>query len=341
MGKRSGRDKPASSGLDRRTSLAALAALCGVTAFGAAAQAQLGSRRIAYLSSVTIEADIVRFDAFKNALKGLGYVEGQNLSIESRHEAADAARLADLAAELLQLKPSVFVTVATPATVAAKNVTREIPIVFSGVGDPVAFGLVTSLQRPGANITGLANVAAELAGKRLELLKELLPKLELVGVLLEPQTPVSVLQWGVSVEAARRLGLRLHPMRITSPDVYEAAFAEAAAAGVTAVAASLSPSAGTYSARIVRLAAEYRLPSIYARLPSVYGGGLMSYAQSFESEGRVMARLVQRIFAGALPADLPVEQPTEFELLINMKTARQLGLTIPKSLLLRTSRFVE
>lgn len=326
--------------MNRRNCLAVLIALCAGKPICAFAQAPLTIRRIAYLSSVTAQADKVRFEEFRRALRSVGYVEGQNLVIDSRHE-ADPARLADLAAELLQSRPSLIVTVATPATVAARNVTREIPIVFSGVGDPVAFGLVASLHRPGGNITGLANVTSDLSGKRLELLRELLPKLELVGVLLEPQTPASVLQWEASVQAARLMGLRLHSMRITSPNVYEAAFAEASAAGVTAVAASLSPNAASNSARIVRLAAEYRLPSIYGRSPSVDDGGLMSYGASLAAEGRIMARLVQRIFAGARPADLPVEQPTEFELVINMKTAKQLGLTIPKSLLLRADRVIE
>jgi len=213
--------------------------------------------------------------------------------------------------------------------------------VFAGVGDPVALGLVASRSRPGGNVTGVANIVSDLAGKRLELLKELLPGLAFVGVLLEPQTAVSVLQWEASERAARGMDLRLHPMRIVSPNAYEAAFAETSAAGVTAVAASLSPTASANSARIARLAAQYRLPSIYARTQFVEDGGLMSYGAGFAADGRATARLVQRIFAGARPAELPVEQPAEFELVVNMKTARQLGLTIPRSLLLRADRLID
>lgn len=325
---------------NRRRGLAVLAALLAGVPVGAIAQPSRNPRRIAYLAGATLEADKIRLEEFRRTLKSLGYAEGQNLIIDSRHE-PDPSRLADLASELLRIRPELIVTVTTPATVAFKNVTRQIPIVFAAVGDPVAFGLVASLSRPGGNITGVANIASDLAGKRLELLKELLPQMTLVGVLLEPQTPVSVLQWAASEQAARQLGLRLHAMRIPSPDAYEAAFAEASTAGVTALAASLSPTMASNSARIARLAAQYRLPSISARSDFVDHGGLMAYNSSFETDGKAMARLVYRIFTGASPGDLPVEQPTEFELIINMKTARQLGLTVPRSMLLRASRVVE
>jgi putative tryptophan/tyrosine transport system substrate-binding protein len=326
--------------MNRREGLAVLATLCAGVPRDAFTQTSENLRRIAYLGSVSAEADRERFAEFRRALRTSGYIEGRNLSIDARHE-VDVTRLADVTSELLSLKPNVIVTVATPATVAARNATRQIPIVFSGVGDPVAFGLVTSLSRPGGNVTGVANIVADLAGKRLELLKELLPSVTTVGVLFEPQTPVSVLQWEASERAARGMSLRLHAMRIGSPPGYEAAFAEATAAGATAVAASLSPVASSHSARIARLAAQHRMPSIYARSLFVEDGGLMSYGASFATDGKAMARLVQRIFAGAQPAELPVEQPTEFELVINMKTSRQLGLMIPKLLLLRADRLIE
>jgi putative ABC transport system substrate-binding protein len=324
----------------RREGLGVLLALCAGSTVEAWAQTLAPPRRVAYLASVSLEADKVRFEEFRRSLQSLGYTEGRNLTIDLRRE-ANPAQLAQLVDELLRLQPDVLVTVATPATAAAKNATRRIPIVFSGVGDPVAFGLVDSLRRPGGNLTGVANIVSDLAGKRLELLKELLPELGLVGIPLETQTPVSVLQWEASERAAHRMGLRLFPMRITSAESYDAAFNAAAAAGVAAVAVSLSPGAGANSARIVRLAAQYRLPSIYARSLFVEDGGLMSYGASFETDGRVMARLVQRIFAGASPAELPIEEPTEFELIINMRTARQLGLAVPRSLLLRADRVIE
>jgi len=328
------------STMNRREGLATLAALCAGAPLATYAQTFQTARRIAYLGSVTTETDKDRLAEFRRELRALGYFEGRNLIIDSRHE-VEVSRLAPLANELLGLRPDVFVTIATPATTAAKNATRQVPIVFAGVGDPVALGLVASLSRPGGNVTGVANIVSDLAGKRLEMLKELLPGLALVGVLLEPQTPVSVLQWEASERAARGMDLRLHPMRIGSPNAYEAAFAEASAAGVKAVAASLSPVASANSARIARLAAQYRMPSIYARTQFVEDGGLMSYGSGYAADGRAMARLVQRIFAGAQPAELPVEQPAEFELVLNMKTARQLGLTIPRSLLLRADRLID
>jgi putative ABC transport system substrate-binding protein len=274
-------------------------------------------------------------------MKSLGHVEGQNFIIDFRYESADLSRLAKLATELVGLNPDVILTITTPATAAAMRATRSIPIVFSGVGDPVAFGLVDSLSRPGGNVTGIANIVADLAGKRLELLKSLIPSLDMVGVPLESHTSVSVLQWEASQRPARELGLRLHSMQITDADSYDAAFARAAQVGVKAVAVSLSPMASSNAAQIVGLAARYRLPAIYARSIFVDAGGLMSYGSSLAADGRAMARLAERILTGAKPADLPVEQPTEFELIFNLKTVRQLGLTIPRPLLLRADRVVE
>ena len=196
--------------MNRREGLAALAALCAGAPLAAYAQTFPTARRIAYLGSVTTETDKDRLAEFRRELRALGYLEGRNLIIDSRHE-VEVSRLAPLANELLGLRPDVFVTIATPATTAAKNATRQVPIVFAGVGDPVALGLVASLSRPGGNVTGVANIVSDLAGKRLEMLKELLPGLALVGVLLEPQTPVSVLQWEASERAARGMDLRLHP----------------------------------------------------------------------------------------------------------------------------------
>jgi putative ABC transport system substrate-binding protein len=325
--------------MDRREALNCICALSAGACCGAVAQAEK-IWRIAYLSSVSAEADKERFEEFRRSMRNLGYVEGHNLAVDARWELDDADRLAELARQLARLQPDVIVTVAAPATVAVKKATTRIPIVFSGVGDPVAFGLVTSLSLPGGNVTGVANIVSDLAGKRLELLKETVPGLTSVGVLFEPHTPVSVLQWEASEKAANRLALRVHPMRIDGASAYEAAFAEAASTGIAAVAASLSPTASSNAARIARLAVTHRLPSIYARSLFVEAGGLMSYGPSFATDGRASARLVQRILSGARPADLPVEQPNEFELIINTATARQLGLIISSSLLLRASRVI-
>jgi len=325
--------------MNRREALNCIGALTSFVCCGVVAQGEK-ARRIAYLSSVSVNADKERFEEFHRSMRNLGYVEGRNLLVDARWESDDRDRLAELAQQLIRLQPDVVVTVATPATVAARNATSRIPIIFSGVGDPVAFGLVASLSRPGGNVTGVANIVSDLAGKRLELLKETVPSLTSVGVLFEPHTPVSVLQWEASQKAASSLALRLYPMRIDSANAYEAAFAEAASAGITAVAASLSPTASSNAARIAGLAVRHRLPSIYARSLFVEAGGLMSYGPSFATDGRATARLVQRVLSGARPADLPVEQPNEFELIINTTTARQLGLTISSSLLLRANRVI-
>ena len=325
--------------MNRREALDGIAALCLGVSPHVLAQAEK-PRRVAYLSSVSAAADKERYDEFRRSLTNAGYVEGRNLVVDAHWETDDPDRLAELAQELVRLQPDVVVTIATPATVAARKATARIPIVFTGVGDPVAFGLVASLNQPGGNITGVANIVSDLAGKRLELLREAVGSLTLVGVLFEPHTPVSVLQWEASERAATRLALRLHAMRIGDASAYEAAFADAARAGVTAVAASLSPTANSNAARIAGLAMKHRLPSIYARSRFVELGGLMSYGPSFAIDGRATARLVQRILSGARPADLPVEQPNEFELIINVATARQLGLTIPQSLILRADRVI-
>lgn len=320
--------------------MAVLTALGMSVSLSTIAQDHARPRRIAYLSTVMAEADLERFGEFRKALRGYGYVEGVNLTIDYRAE-GDPGRLASLASELIRLVPDVIVTVATPATLAARNASRSIPIVFSGVGDPVAFGVVDSLRRPGGNVTGIANIVTDLVGKRLELIKQVVPAIASVAIPLEAHTPVSVLQWKESQLPARELKLRLHAMQITGPDSYEVALAQAMKAGVGAVAFSLSPMASTNAARIVELAARYRLPAIYARTHFVELGGLMSYGASFAADGRVMARLVDKVFKGTRPQDLPVEQPTEFELVINLKAARQLGLTIPQAVLVRADRVIE
>jgi putative ABC transport system substrate-binding protein len=246
-----------------------------------------------------------------------------------------------MAAELVQLNVDVLIAVTTNAALAAKNATRTIPIFFIGVSDPVAAGLVDSLARPGGNITGLTNIAPVLSGKRLELLKETLPKLSRVAVLWDPKNPGSTPQWKESELAARELGLRLHSMQVSHADKYESAFKEATKARTAALAVTLNPLANANQKRIVELAAKNRLPAIYARREFVEAGGLMSYGPTFAADGPDAARLVDKILKGAKPADLPVEQPTKFELMINLKTAKALGLTIPPVVLIRAERVIK
>jgi ABC-type uncharacterized transport system substrate-binding protein len=275
-----------------------------------------------------------------DALRELGYVEGKNIIIEYRHADNKLDRLPVLADEMVRLRVDVLVTPSTPAALAAKNATRTIPIVFYNVSDPVTAGLVDSLARPGGNITGFTTIMAVLAGKRLELLKETVPKLSLVALLWNPQAPGSTQQWKESQLSARELGLQLHSMEVSSADKYESAFKEATKARSTALAVTLDPVAGSNQKLIADLAAKHRLPAIYPRGDFVASGGLMSYGPDMTEPFRRTAVYVDKILKGAKPADLPVEQPTKFELLINLKTAKALGLTIPPVVLMRAEKVI-
>jgi putative tryptophan/tyrosine transport system substrate-binding protein len=274
-------------------------------------------------------------------VKPIKEIEGQNIAIEYRYTDGKFERLSDVAAELVQMKVDVLVAITTNAALAAKNTTRTIPIFFIGVSDPIEAGLVDSLARPGGNITGLTNIAPVLSGKRLELLKETVPRLSRVAVLWDPQNPGSTPQWKESELAAKELGLRLHSMRVSRVDKYESAFKEATKAHSTALAVTLNPLANANQKRVVDLAAKNRLPAIYARKEFVEAGGLMSYGPTFASDGRDAARLVDKLLKGAKPADLPVEQPTKFEFMINLKTAKALGLTIPPVVLMRAKKVIK
>jgi putative tryptophan/tyrosine transport system substrate-binding protein len=232
--------------------------------------------RIGYLAAVSPAADAPRKDAFRQALRDLGYIEGQNIFIEYRHEDRNFERLPELAAELVRLKTDVFVTVTTNAALAARSANKTIPHVFMGVTDPVTAGLVDSLARPGGNSTGVTNMAAILSGKRLELLKEIVPKLSRVAVLWDPQAPGSAPQWQDSQVPARELGLQLHSMQVSSADKYEEAFKEAAKAQSGALAVTLNPLANSNQKKIADLAMHYRLAAVCARADYADNGNLMA-----------------------------------------------------------------
>jgi ABC-type uncharacterized transport system substrate-binding protein len=250
----------------------------------------------------------------------LGYVEGKNLAIEFRYADNKLDRLPALADELVRLKVDMLVTPSTNEALAAKNATRTIPIVFLSVGDPVAAGLVDSLARPGGNITGFTTISAVLAGKRLELLKETVSKLSRVAVLWNPRT--SPQQWKESQLAAHELGLQLHSMEVSSADKYEGAIKEAAKTRGTALAVTQSPLNNSNQKRIVDLAAKNRLPAIYPRTDFVESGGLMSYGANRTEPYRRVASMVDKILKGRKPADLPVEQPTKFEFIVELKNGQ-------------------
>jgi len=306
---------------------------------GAAAPVKI--QRIGYLTANSSAVELSRIDAFRQGLRDRGYVEGQNVLIDYRFTDGRFDRLPPAAAELVRLKVNVLVANTTNAALAAKNATGAIPIFFIGVSDPIEAGLVQSLARPGGNITGLTNIAPVLSGKRLELLKETVPKLARVAVLWDLQNPGSTPQWKESEQAAGELGLRLYSMRVSSTDKFESAFKEAIKARSTPLTVTLNPLANTNQKRIVDLAAKNRLPAIYARGEFVNAGGLMSYGPSFAADGRDAARLVDKILKGGKPADLPVEQPTKFDLMINLKTAKSLDLTIPGVVLMRAEKVIK
>jgi putative ABC transport system substrate-binding protein len=267
-----------------------------------------------------------------------GYIEGKNIAFEYRTAENRNDRLPALANELVHLNVDVLVASSGNAVRALKNATSTIPIVFLLAGDPVAAGLIDSLARPGGNITGFTTIGLELTGKRLELLKETVPKLARVAVLWDP---ASVQVWKESQFPARELGLQLHSMEVRSANDIENAFKGAIKAGSAALAVTQSPLVNSNLKKIADLAAKNQLPAIYGRADFVDSGGLMSYGADQEEPYRRLAYYIDRILKGANPADLPVERPMAFELVMNFKTAKVLGLTIPPIVLMRVTRVVK
>jgi putative ABC transport system substrate-binding protein len=310
---------------------------------GSPALAQQPKRipRLGYLAAVSASADAPRLEAFKKGLRDLGYVEGQTILIDYRHESQDLQRLPMLAEELVRMDIDVLVAVTTNAAQAAKKTTSTVPIVFMGVTDPITTGLAESLARPGGNSTGVTNVAAILTGKRLELLKETDPKAVRVAVLWDPNAPGSIPQWQASQVPAEKLGIQLYSMEASSADGYAQAFKDAVKARATAVWVTLNPVANSNQKLIADLAIENGLPTICARGDYAENGCLMAYGPGYGNEGKDGARYVDRILKGAKPADLPIEQPTKFELLINLDTAKRLGFTIPRSVLNRADKVIQ
>jgi ABC-type uncharacterized transport system substrate-binding protein len=280
-------------------------------------------------------------EAFLQGLRELGYIEGQNIVIEYRNAAGRAERLSDLAAELVRLNVDVIVAGASQSALAAKQATRTIAVVFHGVGDPVAQALVASLARPGGNITGLASLSPEVGGKRLELLKEAVPTASRVAVVWNPTNSSNSLQVKEIRTAAQTLALRIQLLEVSKPDDIERAFTAVPREGADALLVFADPFLSSQRSRIFDLATKNRLPAMYGQSDPVEAGGLMSYAPSFREFGRRAAYYVDKILKGAKPADLPVEQPTKFELVINLKAAKQIGLTIPPNVLARADRVIK
>jgi len=311
------------------------------TPLAAEAQAPAKVPRIGFLSSGSPTQTAPYAEAFREGLRELGYVEGQNIAIEYRFAEGRPERLPALAAELVRLKVDIIVTTAGPAPEAAKQATSTIPIVFAASGDPVAEGLVASIARPGGNITGLAAMSPDVVGKQLELLKEVAPKVSRVAVLQNPGNPAHTAALRQAEGAAWALGVQLHILRARTPAEIEAAFAairSQRAGGVLVLRDGMFLAQRT---QIAALAAKSRLPAVYGLREEAEAGGLMAYGSSVLLMYRRAATYVDKILKGAKPADLPVEQPTRFELVINLKTAKALGLTIPPSLLARADEVIQ
>ena len=325
--------------MDRRTFVALIGASMTGAPLRARAQQAGTVPRIGLLSPFTPSDAAPWHEAFRQGLRERGWIEGKNIGIEYRY-AKSPAELPVLAAELVRLKVDVIVTSAT-GTLPAKDATRTIPIVMASNADPVMMGMVTSLARPGGNVTGLSQISSELSGKRLELLKEIVPNLSRVAVMWNPGGGGSTVNWQEMQRAARTLGLELHPLETRKPSDFNQAFEDASRARVGALAITPSPLFAGNLRRIADLAIKSRLPAIFNLREFADSGGLVAFGPNRTDEFRRAAAYVDKILKGAKPADLPVEQPTKFELVINLKTAKALGLTIPNSLLLRADEVIQ
>jgi putative ABC transport system substrate-binding protein len=319
-----------------------LGAMLLTTVFLAQAQQSTKVPRIGYLSSAPFSASPERHAAFRQGLRELGYVEGKNIVIEWRSAEGKLERQSELAAELVRLKVDVIVTGGSTATRPAKEATATIPIVMTQDSDPVGNRFVASLARPGGNITGLSNFAPELSGKRLEFLKEIVPRLSRVAVLGTSTVPGNAQMLRETELAAGAFGVKLQYLDILGPKDIQTAFRAAGEGRADAVLMLVrGPVATPHRKEIAELAVKNRLPAIYSGQEYVEAGGLMSYGVSLTDLDRRAATYVDKILKGAKPADLPVEQPTKFELIINLKAAKQIGLTIPPNVLARADRVIK
>jgi len=328
------------SSMQRRRFLMA-GVLLVVPALVAAQPAEQRTWRIGFLSSASPKSVASRVEAFKQGLRDLGYVEGRNLAIEYRWTEGKDARLAELAAELVALKVDVIVTQGTVPTIAARRATSTIPVVFATAGDAVAAGLADSLARPAGNVTGLTIIAPELSGKRLQLIREIDPALGNLAVLVNPRNPVSVPELRETEEAARSLGMRIHPAEASNAAGFDAAFSVIAMGRPRALIVLSDIMFLGQRARILGLASQTKLAAIAWTREFAESGALMSYGPDQLDMHRRAAGYVDKIFRGARPANLPIERPTKFELVFNLKTAKALGITIPQSILIRADQVIE
>ena len=319
----------------------ALSALLFALCTSADAQQTAKVSRIGFLVPGSAAGYRSRIEAFRKGLRELGYVEGQNINVEYRYAEGKLDRLSELVAELIGLRVDMIVTSGGTSVNVAKHATSTIPIVVAN-SDLIGTGHVLSLARPGGNITGLTNMAPELAGKRLELLKEVVPKLSLAAVLWrnDPTAAGLASSWKESQLAARELRLRLHSMEVQNPSDFERAFEDAAKARSDALAVTPSPLFSAHQKRITELAAKDKLPAIYSQGEYASAGGLMSYGPDVVHQYYRAATYVDKILKGIKPGDIPVEQPMKFEFIVNLKSAKQIGLTIPPNVSARADRVI-
>jgi putative ABC transport system substrate-binding protein len=312
-------------------------------AAGVTAEAQQPAKmpRIGILPPGPISERVHLWESFRQGLRDLGYVEGKNIALVFPSDEVKTEQLPHLAAELVSLKPDVIVAPTKPSAQAAMNATRTIPIVFPTTIDPVGIGLVASLARPGGNATGLTSIASDLSGKRLELLKEVVPGASHIAVLSNPSSPVVPPQMREAKVAAQALGVRLQLLEVRGIDDFERVFRAATKERASALIMLDDAFVFTHRMRIVKFAGKGRLPAIYGFTEFVEAGGLMSYAANLSDMYHRAATYVDKILKGAKPADLPVEQPTKFELVINLKAGKQIGLTIPPNVLVRADRVIK
>ena len=320
-----------------------LATLGGAAAWPLAARAQQAGKiyTIGFLTPGSLEELAMVTAVFPDALRELGWIEGKNVAFERRYAENRPERLPELAAELVRLNVDVIVAIGTLAPLAAKQATTNIPIVMAAAGDPVGTGLVLSLARPGGNVTGMSLMAPDLGGKRLELLKEMLPRLSRVVVLWNAANPYSALVFKETQAAGRALGIEVQSLEVRAPHDLDGAFEAARRQSLDALITVEDPLTATYRKLIVDFAARQHLPALYGVREFVTAGGLVSYGAILADLSRRAAGYVDKIFKGAKPTELPVQQPTKFELVINLKTAKALGLTVPPTLLARADEVIE
>jgi putative tryptophan/tyrosine transport system substrate-binding protein len=306
---------------------------------GVTALAQARNVHVGFLTPVPPTPDML--NALREGLRERGYIEGQNLSIGVRWPKESFAREPSVAADLVRSNVDVIIAWTTPAVAAARKATSTIPIVMVGVSNPIELGFIGNLARPGGNITGVSNLASDLSAKLVELLTEIAPNANSVGLVCNPSNPAAMLQVPGMEDAARALGLRVTRGEANNPDAFQRAFGRFSAEGVNGVVLVADPTMISHATMIADLAKTARLPTIFQRRENVEAGGLLSYGANLPGQVRQTAAYVDRILKGEKPADLPVEQPTRFELVVNLKTAKALGLRLPPSLLARADDIIE